>query len=234
MMKSWLITIFFLLSAAITFAQNTPKVYRTKNGSNISKNIPYQEQYQFAEFMPGKVYFRNGRIANARLNYNFFYGEIEFIDPKNDTLLLNDKDFMDSLAIGPQIFYFMPKHGHVQEIKSYGHVRLGEKQVLAVLDNERESAFNHYSATSAISNYKTFSNQNGSQWMKPTDKVVFKRKTENFFIDRNQRFYIPSKSIIVKLFRDHAGEINDYVKKENIDFLSQSDLIKLLEFCSSF
>ena len=123
--------------------------------------------------------------------------------------------------------------GHIREIKNSGRVKLGEKLVLAVLDNERESAFNHYSATSAISNYKTFSNQNGSQWMKPTDKVVFKRKTENFFIDRNQRFYVPSKTVVLKLFRDNNEEINEFLKKENINFLSQPDLIKLLDFCSS-
>ncbi|GLU52088.1 hypothetical protein [Dyadobacter frigoris] len=232
-MKSWLLTIVFLISAAFTFAQNTPKVYRTKNGSNISKNIPYQEQYQFEEFNPGKVYFRNGRIANARLNYNLFYGEIEFIDTKNDTLLLNDQDFMDSIAIGSEIFYYLPRQGHIREIKNYGKVRLGEKQVLAVLDNERESAYNHYSATSAISNYKTFSNQNGSQWMKPSDNVVFKRKSIHFFIDKNKQFYIPSKASTLKLFRDNSKEINDYIKEQNIDFSKQSDLTKLLEFCNS-
>lgn len=232
-MKSWLLSLFFLLYATFTFAQNTPKVYRTKNGSNISKNIPYQEQYQFEEFLPGKVYFRNGRVANARLNYNLFYGEVEFIDQKKDTLLLNDKDLMDSIQIGREIFYYLPKEGHLREIKNFGKVKLGEKLVLSVLDNERESAFNHYSATSAISNYKTFSNQNGSQWMKPTDKVVFKRKADNFFIDRNQRFYVPSKSVVFKLFRDNNAEINDFIKKENINFLNQSDLIRLLDFCSS-
>lgn len=232
-MKSWLLILFFLLYAAFTFAQNTPKVYRTKNGSNISKNIPYQEQYQFEEFMPGKVYFRNGRIANARLNYNFFYGEIEFIDQKKDTLLLNDKDYMDSITVGPDIFYYLPKRGHVREIKNYGKVKLAEKQTLAVLDNERESAFNHYSATSAISNYKSFSNQNGYQWMKPTDKVVFKRKYDNFFIDKNQRFYVPSKASLLKLFRDNSKEINEFIKVEKTDFSKQSDIIKLLDFCSS-
>ena len=103
-MKSWLLSLFFLLYAAFTFAQNAPKVYRTRNGSNISKNIPYAEQYQFEEFLPGKVYFRNGRIANSRFNYNLFYGEIEFIDQKKDTLLLNDKDLMDSIQIGREIF----------------------------------------------------------------------------------------------------------------------------------
>lgn len=232
-MKSWLLTLFCLLYAASIFAQNTPKVYRTKNGYNISKNIPYQEQYQFEEFLPGSVYFRNGRIATARLNYNYFYGEIEFIDQKKDTLLLNDKDFMDSITVGSEIFYYLPKHGHVREIKNYGKVKLCEKQVLAVLDNERESAFNHYSATSAISNYKTFSNQNGTQWMKPTDKVVFKRKSDYFFIDRNQHFYFPSKATLLKLFRDNNKEINDYLKVENINFSKQSDLMKLLEFCST-
>lgn len=231
-MKSWLLILIFLLYASFTFAQNAPKVYRTKNGTNVSKNIPYQEQYQFEEFMPGKVYFRNGRVANSRLNYNFFYGEIEFIDPKKDTLLLNDKDYMDSIAVGSDIFYYLPKQGHVREIKNYGKIKLAEKQTLAVLDNERESAFNHYSATSAISNYKTFSNQNGSQWMKPTDKVVFKRKSENFFIDRNQRFYVPSKASLLKLFRDNDKQIIEYIKVENIDFSKQSDLIKLLDFCS--
>ncbi|WP_159473756.1 hypothetical protein [Dyadobacter sp. 3J3] len=232
-MKSWLLAVLFLLTYATIFAQSTPSVYRTKNSSNISKSIPYQEQYRFAEFRPGKVFFRNGRIVNALLNYNLFYGEIEFIDPKKDTLLLNDKEFMDSIAIGLEIFYYMPKQGHVREIKNYGKVKLGEKQVLAVLDNERESAFNHYSATSAISNYKNFSNQNGYQWMKPTDKILFKRKTDNFFIDKNNRFYIPSKASLLKLFRDNNKEIIGYIKIKNIDFSKQSDLIELLDFCSS-
>ncbi|MCF0057095.1 hypothetical protein [Dyadobacter sp. CY356] len=232
-MKNCLPAIFFLLCTANIFAQDTPKIYRTKNGTDISKSIPYQEQFLFEQFLPGKVYFRNGRVVNARLNYNLFYGELTFIDPKRDTLLLTDKDFMDSIAVGSTIFYSMPKQGHVREIKNYDKLRLVERTVLAVLDNEKESAFNHYSATSAISNYKNFSNQNGYQWMKPTDKIVFKRKSENFFLDKNQRFYIPSKASLLKLFRDNNKEINDFIKAENIDFSKQPDLIRLLEFCSS-
>jgi hypothetical protein len=69
--------------------------------------------------------------------------------------------------------------------------------------------------------------------MKPTDKVVFKRKSDYFFIDKNQRFYIPAKAILLKLFRDNDKEINTYIKEENIDFSKQPDLMKVLDFCSS-
>lgn len=228
-----LITV-LILSTVSCFAQTRTKVYKTKNGPDITKNIPFNEKYQFEKFQPGIVYFKNGRKVTASMNYNLFHGEVLFIGPNRDTLLLTDNNYIDSIQIGSEVFYYIRANGHVQEIGDFQRIKLAQKQILSVMDNEREGAFNHYSATSAISNYSTFGNKNGEmQWLKPADKVVFKKNSLYYFVDRNFKFYPANKVSLLKIFRYHSKELNEYFRQNRIDFLNRNELVRTLQFCET-
>lgn len=215
-------------------AQNNGDIYKVKNGTDISKTIPFRERYLFDKFHDGKVYFRNGKITKAKLNYSLYHGEIQFIGAKEDTLLLADNSFINKIVISNEIFYYSEVYGHMQQKLDFGQVKLGEKQLLLSMGNEKFNAYNQYSANSSTWSYSSFLSNSGEfQWIQPSDKIVLRRTSGYFWIDKNQRFYKANKANLLKIYPDLKKEVNAYILKNNTNFESENDLAKILKYCNA-
>ncbi|MCF2443545.1 hypothetical protein L0657_06210 [Dyadobacter sp. CY345] len=231
-----LLSLLFLLFtvSTTTSAQLASKVMKLKNGSDITKNVPVRDRYLYDEFYEGKVHFRNGTISIASLNYSLFHGEIQFITPQKDTLLLRDNDYVKKISINSDIFYFDRSHGHVQAIRDFEKVKLGKQQRLLVMGHEKYAGYSEYSETSAISSYSHFSNSNGEmQKLETNDKLLLRKKSIYYLIDQNLRFSSANRVNFIKIFPGHRTKISSFIKDNNTDFLKENDIVKLLEYCQS-
>lgn len=233
-MRSILLILLLSLIGPVAFAQNAGPVYRIKEFSEISRIIPFKDRFQFEQFQDGKVHFRNGKVSVAKLNYSVVYAEIMFINSKKDTMLLADPDYINFVTLADRTYYYLKGHGHIEQIASYGRQSLGKKIFYMNMGNERYAAYGQYSSTSAISSYSSFINQDGRiQALKGNNKVVMKKHAAYFFMDRNERFLNANRQNLLKAFPANKKEINQYLKQYNPDFEQETDLKKLLEFCSS-
>lgn len=229
------LTIFLLLVVPLFgYAQNAGNEMKVKNGSDIAKSLRYAERFSYPSFLDGKVYFRNGRVVNAKLNYSLPHGEIQFVDAKKDTLILNDKLLMDKITIAADTFYYYQHHGHVRKVAGYKYVSLAEKQILGTNGVERYAAYNQYSSTSAISTYSSFVNSNGQpQTLEGSDKIFLKKRFVYFFLDRNRDIYLATKGNLLKVFPRHKKAIHAYIKENKLEFSNPEEIVKTLEFASS-
>lgn len=233
MKNSFLILLLSGIGAA-AFAQNTHPVFRVKDVNDISKIIPYKDRFQFEQFQDGKVYFRNGKVTAAKLNYSYIYAEIMFINPKKDTLLLADLDYINFVSIADHSYFYFKGHGHIEQIEDFGQVNLGKKSYYLNMGNEKYAAYGQYSSTSAISSYSSFINQDGMiQFLKGNNKVVMKKNASYYFIDRNKQFLVANRQNLLKAYSSHKKEINQYLKQKNPDFEQEPDLKQVLAFCST-
>ena len=216
-----------------SFSQNTKDIYRVKNGTDISKAFAYRDRYQFDTFREGTVYFRGGRVSKARLNYSLVHGEVQFIHAK-DTLLLTENDFVDSIEIGDDVFYYVKGHGHLRKKAEFGGVKLAEKLFLVPAGSEKKSAYDQYTETSAISSYSSYTNSNGMrQVLDGSDRVILKKRNIYFWMDKNRRFTLATRGNLHKLFPQQKKLVNQYMQEENIDLEQEADLVKVLEYASS-
>src|SRR5258705_2620816 len=78
---------FLLLYVNNNFAQDSSRIV-VKADESISDVLTTEKIYQYPQFSRGKIIFRDHRLTEAMLNYNYLNSEIEFIDPKNDTLAI--------------------------------------------------------------------------------------------------------------------------------------------------
>jgi len=224
----------FLLITSTSFAQNTRDIYRIKEGTDIAKSFPYSDKFQFEEFRDGMVYFRNGRTSKAKLNYSMVHGEVLFISAQKDTLLLTENDFIERIQMGPEVFYYMKNHGHLRQKAAFDKVALVEKLFLAVKGNEKYAAYDQYSESSAISSYSSYTNANGvKQTLEGSGKVLLKKQSMYFLMDRNKRFSPANKASLLRIFPSHKKNIMAYVKDQSIDFDSEADLVKVLAYSNS-
>ncbi|TDE17252.1 hypothetical protein [Dyadobacter psychrotolerans] len=232
-MKSILLLTLGLLLAVSTYAQ-TKKMYHVPNESDIRKSIPMKDRYQFENFKKGTVHFRNGTKSQAQLNYSFFHSEIQFIDPRKDTLLLADNSFVIQITIDTLVYYYLRKEGHIQQIGGFDKIRLGRKQNLVVMGTEYTSGYEGKSSTSAISSYSTYLDKGGQmQKLNPATNIMMRRGNIYFWMDQNDRFSFATKANLYKLFPKHKRELSSYFKENEISFTDENDMIKLLDFCKS-
>jgi hypothetical protein len=216
------------------FAQEGNGVYRVKSGSDVTKTIPFEEQFQYGEFVDGAVYFRNGRILQAKVNYNFAHGQVMFISSGKDTMLFSENKFIYKVDVGGNPYYFGEGYGHVEIIGDYDRAKLGKKQFLVRMGEEKYAAYGQYSSTSATTGYSSFINAHGEfQRLQSGDKIVMKRREIYYFMDKNLTFYLANRPNLIKLYPGNKRTLNEYLKTNRIDFEKEVDLRNVLEFCKT-
>ena len=83
--------LFGLLYYTSSIAQSTETI-TVKTGTSISESVPVADLYQYSQFVNGMVYFRNGTRSGAKLNYNRFLDEMQFLNTNGDTLTLDNEE----------------------------------------------------------------------------------------------------------------------------------------------
>ncbi|SKB85427.1 hypothetical protein [Dyadobacter psychrophilus] len=231
-MKRWFLLIVMLISGNIVRAQ-TNDIYRVKNGSDVNKVIPFEQRYQFSKFQDGRVLFRNGKISRAPMNYSLVHGEVLFVDAKKDTLMFIDNEYINKIFVGDAIYYYTKDHGHVHAINDFDGVKLGNKQFLVRMGNEKYASYERYSSTSAISSYTSFINSNGNfQDLESNVKVVLKRRSIFFLIDQNDRVMFATRPNLLKIYSKNKRKLSEYLKDNQTSFEKEEDLKNALEFAS--
>lgn len=214
------------------WAQETTTI-RIKADADLKHAIPVVTRYRYPQFKEGTVSFLNGSSANAKLNYNFLLGEIQFVTPTRDTLSLANEQTIKKIQIGDNSFYYDLTHGYVESIASYAKAQLVVKTMFKVAAVEKMAGMGKSSATSSIKELNTLTTGNSSvQKLASKGDVVLSKEKTYFIMDANNRFYKTNKAGFTKLFSEHKKAIEGYIKVESINFDEEESLKKLLLFCN--
>ena len=71
----------------LAYAQDSGTIFIAAD-KNVSEVLTPEKIYHYPQFTNGKIFFRDGTTSQARLNYNYLNGEIEFITQEKDTLAI--------------------------------------------------------------------------------------------------------------------------------------------------
>src|SRR5215510_4783128 len=85
-MRPALVLAMFLFLTRIN-AQDSNRIF-IPAGKSFSDVAGLGKAFRFPNFTNGHIYFRDGTQSTAKLNYNFFYKDLEYISPAGDTLAL--------------------------------------------------------------------------------------------------------------------------------------------------
>lgn len=231
-MKIITLTVFIFLSQ---FASaQVPTIFIAAD-QYVSEVLTPEKIYHYPQFTYGKIFFRNNTTSDARLNYNYLNGEIEFIAPNNDTLAIAKEQMLNIVRVAIDTNTFFYNNGYLELVAENAVGKLLKKQMFDVVKREKIGGYGQPSSTSAIESYGSFTQTYGEQAfnLKVRENITLVLKTNYFFGDQYHVILPANKKNIYKVYRSKKSLIDLYLKENDVDFKKPEDLRKIFAFLAN-
>lgn len=224
-MKSLLLTFAFIYNTDL-FAQKN-KVVTVRAGTDIMDVLSTADVLHYPRFTNGKVFFKDGTVTEANLNYNHLVNEMHFISARGDTLVLANENNIKYIVIGNDSFYY--DHGYLRLLASGNLLKLALKQIWIISDTRPIGAYDTPNSSVSITSYATTS-EHGRLYDLVIDEDLVLKKVEQFYIgDNYNHFVLADKKNLLMLFPKQQERIEIYLKENKINFNKKDDLEKIVQ-----
>src|SRR6185503_10932102 len=129
----------FAIVASFQITAQTNKKFTVEPGQKIVEAIPVTDLYLHPQFTLGTVQLKDASEAVVKLNYNYVFGEMQYIDPKTgDTLSLAEEKNIRFVAIEKDTFYF--DEVWLEFIAGNSMLKMAKKKLLEMSNREKLGA----------------------------------------------------------------------------------------------
>jgi hypothetical protein len=225
-MKAFSFCIGLCLLSVQSFSQEPVKA--VKADEDISQVFTVKDLYRYPQFMQGKVFFRDGSVVEAKLNYHRLFEQVMYIS-NNDSLAVGNPEIIKVIVIDKDSFYYN-NGAYYELVNSYKSIQLARKQILQQVDEQKTGLYGQsYTNNSTVSN-KNYYTVDGKPHLNVGESTLFSQKTEYYISYKNGDFVSATKKNVEKLFSDNSKQVKEYVKNNSVDFTKEEELKKLLVF----
>ena len=208
-------------------SQHEVKVYKVNPGEKVSDALLSNGGlYQYPKFTQGQVYYKGGNNGSGLLNYNRLTGEMQFIDPKGDTLTLDNEKEIDTVVIGPDTFYYF--QGYLQKVAEFSAM-VTKQTYLEMSNREKVGAFGTV-AQNAIDTHTTIVTNQGFKSVIAQEILTYREQTIYFIGDRFGNFKQMNKKNVLYLYSKKEKEVSAYLKDNPVNFQKEADVQRLIEY----
>jgi hypothetical protein len=223
-MKPFAFFIFFSLTSLVCVVAQERKSITINTGADNRDLV--NSIYSFSDFSTGRVYFKDGTVSSAKLNYNQYSNDIEFIGSKGDTLTIADKINVDSIKVLGKVFIY---NGTFLEIvKENAVLRLAKRTTVILTNKEKKGAFGITNYTTDIESFDGIERTKQYK-LKYNENLLYTKKSE-WYLGTGTHFLASTERNLYKLFPSLRAKLTVFVKDSHINFQNESDLSRLLEF----
>jgi hypothetical protein len=226
-MKAPLLLLLLFCFATAALAQNHT-MYMVKAGTTIRESIPADVLFHYPDFKQGRIFYKDGRTAGGRLNYHRMLDELQFIDPKGDTLAVDNEPTIQLVVMGTDSFYY--HEGYVRLLRQANGVKLASKQWLQMADRQKMGGYGQPSFTSAITNLKSYDDGRRLYDLTVKEDLVFSPEHRYYLGDKYNRFLPATRKNVLDLFNKHQKVLKQYFDEKKVDFQKAEDIEQLYAF----
>jgi hypothetical protein len=220
----------FILIHFSAFAQTHRDRVYINGGSGLWENF-VKEMYLYPSFKEGLVDLKDGRLIRAPLNYNKILATVQFINEKNDTLVIANESAVKLITIGNDLFFYRPQC--VQSINPGSKVKLYRQATVRIADVRQVGALGVANTSGGVESLNQVYTWMNSYQLQANEKLLLSKET-NFYIDGNNNDLLPaSKSNILRLHPKNAARIRNFIKSNKTNFNNEKDLLQLTEYIST-
>jgi hypothetical protein len=226
---SLFIAVALLCTVAADAQTQNRKTFKINPGQKIMDVIPQAEALSAAGFVPGTIYFRNGKYANGFFLYNYLIPGLQFIDAKGDTLMIdNEKDVKYAVLEKDTFFY---DHGFLHLVQAYPDMLLAEKRYFSFSNRQKLGGMGEVSSAS-IDTYTSLSSDNYYSEIVAREILTLSRYKYLYIGDKYNNFTVVNKKSLLDLFPNNERAVLDYLKANKVDFSDTEAIKKLIAFFS--
>ena len=223
--KLFIVIILQMLAKGIA-AQEPIEVF-IPAGKTVYEVFSPEKIYQHPQFSRGKVLYRNNTETEALLNYNYLSGDIEFIGPKNDTLVISKELISTIKKIDVNGHTYLNNGVYVEQVEESALGKLLKRQKFVVINREKIGAYNQATSLGAIGTVGNMTDNNTfSRRLKVNENITMALETIYFFSDQFDNFLPATKKDIIKTYPSKKRQIEDYLKQHRVDLRNVVDLKK--------
>jgi hypothetical protein len=205
----------------------TRKIFKILPGEKAGHVIPKTEIFSYPEFKPGSVLFKSGNYADALLNYNALYGDMQFIDHKGDTLGINNENTIKMIVVEKDTFYY-DKY-YLKLIAVHDKLLLAERQFFSFVNRQKKGGFGELSSAS-IETYNTTSYAGFSKDIVAHEIITMGKYRTLYIGDKYNHFLPVNKKNLQEIYAKREKEIAVYLKENNVNFFNEEDVQKLINY----
>jgi hypothetical protein len=229
-MKKFVVIIISILFLNISLSAQNSDFVIVRAGTKVLDYFPFQERYQYPQFIDGQIIFKSGNISTAKLNYNILLGEIVFIQ-SHDTLAISRKKDVRNIVIARDTFFY--DNGYLQLIHS-GNIRVGLKHYVKIKDVLKKGAFGTTARGVSIDSYNSIASSGNLYDLVPNEDLELQKMKEYFISTPTSGFVQFRKKFVLQLFPEKSDAIKEYLKSNKIDFDSEKDLLRFADYLQKF
>ena len=227
-MKIKLAFIIMLMTVASLSNAQKHEQFIINPGERPVEAIPDSAQYAYPSFVRGSITFRDERPAGtARLNYNYLFEEMMFLNNKEDTLAIADAATIRQIVINADTFYF--SNVFVKHAATYGDIKLGRREYFRVA-NIRKTGAMGLPTSNTVQSYKAASTASDLRTLVVQEVLNLEKMTQFFFGDKFNKFQIANRNNMQELFPEKRKLIKTYLKDNHVNFTQEEDVVKLLVY----
>jgi hypothetical protein len=203
------------------------RTFTVKPGENFYEVIPFKDIFRYPNFIVGNVTFKDGRSVDGRLNYNMLIKQVQFIDPKGDTLSLADENTIRHIIISKDTFYY--SNEYVRQIASWNNIKLAESDYYNEF-LQRPGSYGLSSSATASNRISSLLVQGRTFEVNTEQEMVLVRAKQYFIGTRFNEFFPADKKLLLKAFPKHRKKIEGFLDGNAIEVSNKEDLVKLAGF----
>ncbi len=215
----------------IAFLSSLKAQVYDKKTVHAGQSLSEVSYYLFPSFRDAKVQFKKGGELVSKLNFNLLICQMQFIDPKGDTLNLTRLEDIDEIDFDSTSFFY--DKGYYQVLANIDGTQLA---VLRKVSYEPIKigalGLRNHSGT-GTEEEGSFVHKSGDKELTLNEDVDITRESIFFLIVANNGMIKANKSGFLKAFSKNSQLVKTYIKANKPDFNKVNDLKKLFEFCTN-
>ncbi len=186
-----------------------------RKSSPETQGSPYSKMF----FLPAKI---EGISKVALMRYDVFNDEFEFINSKNDTLILNKVATFNPITFSDENIKYQLVNYTKKNKSNFGYLINAYQKNDCILFKKQNIIFVEKKVNSV-----PFETVVPAKFVQTDDTYYFKDG------DKDITEFPTSKKGLVKIYPEKKAILEAFIKQHNIDFDKESDLIKLIDFLKS-
>lgn len=229
--RLFLLTALTFVGAVMVFAQNKQGVIQAVVGTDLSKALPGDVVYMYPSFQNGSIMYKDNTFGEGKMNLYLLGEDIHFIDPKGDTLELNNQNDVKMVSIGKDM-YLRFQNSYVRILESTDQVALGMRSYVFLDHSAKEGAYGVVSNTMSVTTMRSVSEGGREYYLSSLKNLPYTLK-HDLFLYANEKLYMATKKNFIKLYPEKKADIEAFIKENKTNFDNAQDALALFVYLKS-